>query len=152
IALIANKFDLKYVMDQVGHGDSTMTMDVYSQLQKRYKRSHGVNFDRIVSEASGQVKVLPLAGAPIEAASPPRGAQQKPAWAAAGPGPRPGTRSRAPRQPSIRGPPGPRHGGGRQRPLLWRPPIECPARGRLCLASDALQCAAAGCSVGRALD
>src|SRR4029077_11641927 len=95
IALIANKFDLKYVMDQVGHGDSTMTMDVYSQLQKRYKRSHGVNFDRIVSEASGQVKVLPLAAAPLGAASPPRSAQQKPAGAAAGPGPRPGTRSRA---------------------------------------------------------
>jgi len=26
-------------MDQVGHADSTMTMDVYAQLEKRYKRS-----------------------------------------------------------------------------------------------------------------
>jgi hypothetical protein len=58
-ALIANKFDLKYVMDQVGHADSTMTLDVYAQLQKRYKRSYGVNFDRLVDEASEQVKALP---------------------------------------------------------------------------------------------
>jgi hypothetical protein len=41
IALIANNFDLKYVMDQVGHAD----IDVYAQRQKRYKRSHGANFD-----------------------------------------------------------------------------------------------------------
>jgi integrase len=59
IALIANNFDLKYVMDQVGHADSTMTMDVYAQLQKRFKRSHGVNFDRLVREAADQVKALP---------------------------------------------------------------------------------------------
>jgi integrase len=63
IALIANNFDLKYVMDQVGHADSTMTMDVYAQLQKRFKRSHGVNFDRLVTEASEQVKALPSTGA-----------------------------------------------------------------------------------------
>lgn len=59
IALIANNFDLKYVMDQVGHADSTMTMDVYAQLQKRFKRSHGVSFDRLVREAAEQVKALP---------------------------------------------------------------------------------------------
>jgi integrase len=63
IALIANNFDLKYVMDQVGHADSTMTMDVYAQLQKRFKRSHGVNFDRLVREASEQVKSLPSTAA-----------------------------------------------------------------------------------------
>lgn len=75
IALIANNFDLKYVMDQVGHADSTMTMDVYAQLQQRFKRSHGVNFDRLVREASEQVKALPSAAADAleypQAASPP---------------------------------------------------------------------------------
>jgi integrase len=59
IALIGNKWDVKYVMDQVGHADSTMTMDVYAQLQKRFKRSHGVNFDRLVREACEHVKALP---------------------------------------------------------------------------------------------
>jgi integrase len=59
IALIANNFDLKYVMDQVGHADSTMTTDVYNQLQKRFKRSHGRNFDRLVREACEHVKALP---------------------------------------------------------------------------------------------
>jgi integrase len=59
IALIANNFDLKYVMDQVGHADSTMTMDVYAQLEKRHKRSHGVNFDRLVREASEEVEAMP---------------------------------------------------------------------------------------------
>jgi integrase len=63
IALVANNFDLKYVMDQVGHADSTMTMDVYAQLQKRFKRSHGANFDRLVREASAKVKSLPVAAA-----------------------------------------------------------------------------------------
>ncbi len=63
IALIANNWDVKFVMDQVGHADSTMTMDVYAQMEKRYKRSHGVNFDRLVSEAREQVKALPLAEA-----------------------------------------------------------------------------------------
>ena len=54
IALIANKFDVKWVMDQVGHADSTMTMDVYAQLQQRVDRRHGANFDRLVREARKQ--------------------------------------------------------------------------------------------------
>jgi integrase len=61
IALIANEFDVKFVMAQVGHADSKMTMDVYAQLEKRAKRSHGESFDRLVSEARDQVKALPLA-------------------------------------------------------------------------------------------
>ena len=32
IALLANGFDVKWVMSQVGHADSKMTMDVYAQL------------------------------------------------------------------------------------------------------------------------
>jgi hypothetical protein len=38
-------------MDQVGHADSNMTMDVYNQLQQRAKREHGASFDRLVREA-----------------------------------------------------------------------------------------------------
>jgi integrase len=60
IALIANKFDVKFVMSQVGHADSAMTMDVYAQLEQRAKRSHGTSFDRLVTEAREQVKALPL--------------------------------------------------------------------------------------------
>lgn len=51
IALVANNFDVKWVMDQVGHADSTMTMDVYAQLQQRVERQHGANFDRLVRAA-----------------------------------------------------------------------------------------------------
>ena len=32
IALLANRFDVPWVMRQVGHADSKMTMDVYAQL------------------------------------------------------------------------------------------------------------------------
>lgn len=55
VALIANNFDVKWVMDQVGHSDSTMTMDVYAQLQKRLERQHGANFDRLVRKAKKQL-------------------------------------------------------------------------------------------------
>jgi integrase len=51
IALLASNFDVKWVMGQVGHADSKMTLDVYTQLQQRVARSHGVAFDRILSEA-----------------------------------------------------------------------------------------------------
>jgi integrase len=51
IALLANKVDVKWVMDQVGHADSTMTLDVYAQLQKRVNRKHGAEFDRLMREA-----------------------------------------------------------------------------------------------------
>jgi len=58
--LIANRFDVKWVMGQVGHADSTMTMDVYAQLQQRVERRHGASFDRLVRRAHEQ-----LAGAPL---------------------------------------------------------------------------------------
>jgi integrase len=51
IALLANEFDVKWVMGQVGHADSRMTMDVYAQLEQRVKRSHGTSFDRLVRQA-----------------------------------------------------------------------------------------------------
>jgi len=54
IALLANKYDIKFVMDQVGHADSKMTMDVYNQLQQRAKREHGASFDRLIRQAREQ--------------------------------------------------------------------------------------------------
>ncbi len=51
IALVANNFDVKWVMAQVGHADSRMTMDVYAQLEQRVKREHGESFDRLVRQA-----------------------------------------------------------------------------------------------------
>jgi integrase len=51
IALLANNFDVKWVMSQVGHADSKMTMDVYAQLEQRVKRDHGTSFDRLVRQA-----------------------------------------------------------------------------------------------------
>lgn len=74
IALLANDWDVKFVMDQVGHADSKMTMDVYAQMEKRVKRSHGRNFDRLVREAREQVKALP--GVLLEK-SRPNGLQKK---------------------------------------------------------------------------
>jgi integrase len=61
IALLANNFDVKWVMGQVGHADSKMTLDVYAQLEQRVDRSHGTSFDRLVSKAREQVAALPLA-------------------------------------------------------------------------------------------
>jgi integrase len=51
IALVANNFDVKWVMAQVGHADSRMTMDVYAHLEQRAKRTHGESFDRLVRQA-----------------------------------------------------------------------------------------------------
>ena len=55
ILLLASEFDLKWVMDQVGHADSKMTMDVYAQLQQRVKREHGASFDRLIRDARAQL-------------------------------------------------------------------------------------------------
>jgi integrase len=51
IALLANGFDVKWVMSQVGHADSKMTLDVYAQLEQRVDRRHGVAFDELVRKA-----------------------------------------------------------------------------------------------------
>lgn len=51
IALVANSFDVKWVMAQVGHADSRMTLDVYAQLEQRLKRAHGESFDRLLRQA-----------------------------------------------------------------------------------------------------
>ena len=51
IALLANRFDVLWVMSQVGHADSKMTMDVYAQLQQRVDREHGLAFDALVRRA-----------------------------------------------------------------------------------------------------
>jgi len=52
IALLANSFDVKWVMSQVGHADSKMTLDVYAQLEQRIQRDHGRSFDRLVRRAT----------------------------------------------------------------------------------------------------
>ena len=51
IALLANNFDVMWVMNQVGHADSKMTTDVYNQLQQRARRQHGEAFDALVRSA-----------------------------------------------------------------------------------------------------
>ena len=55
IELLASEFDLKWVMAQVGHADSKMTLDVYNQLQQRVKREHGASFDRLIRDARAQL-------------------------------------------------------------------------------------------------
>jgi Phage integrase family len=59
IALLANNFDVKWVMSQVGHADSKMTLDVYAQLEQRIERSHGTEFDRLVRNAREQLHGAP---------------------------------------------------------------------------------------------
>jgi integrase len=56
IALLANGFDVKWVMSQVGHADSKMTLDVYAQLEQRVERSHGTSFDDLIRRASEQLE------------------------------------------------------------------------------------------------
>jgi hypothetical protein len=56
IALLANSFDVKWVMDQVGHADSKMTMDVSAQLQQRAKRDHGAHFDGLLRQARVELR------------------------------------------------------------------------------------------------
>jgi len=51
VALLANNFDVMWVMSQVGHADSKMTTDVYAQLQQRVRREHGKAFDALVRRA-----------------------------------------------------------------------------------------------------
>jgi integrase len=63
IALVANSFDVKWVMAQVGHADSRMTLDVYAQLEQRVKRAHGESFDRLVRQAREASDERPLAEA-----------------------------------------------------------------------------------------
>jgi integrase len=62
IALLANGFDVKWVMGQVGHADSRMTLEVYAQLMRRARREHGVNFDRLVREARADAALLGAGG------------------------------------------------------------------------------------------
>jgi len=74
IALLANNFDVIWVMSQVGHADSKMTTDVYAQLQQRVRREHGRAFDLLVRRARERlygsstepetVKVTPRIGPP----------------------------------------------------------------------------------------
>jgi integrase len=51
IALLANNFDVKWVMSQVGHANSKMTLDVYAQLAQRAPRDNGTGFDRLLAQA-----------------------------------------------------------------------------------------------------
>ena len=62
IELIASEGDVKWVMGQVGHADSKMTMDVYAQVQQRAKRSHGAGFDDLVHEAREGFAAMPTTG------------------------------------------------------------------------------------------
>lgn len=57
LALLANSFDVKWVMSQVGHADSKMTFDVYAQLEQRVQRDHGRSFDKLLADASGQASL-----------------------------------------------------------------------------------------------
>jgi hypothetical protein len=49
--LLATNFDVTYMQHQVGHAESRMTLDVYSQLLDRRKRDHGVAFDALLADA-----------------------------------------------------------------------------------------------------
>ena len=56
IALLANNFDVMFVMSQVDHADSKMTTDVYNQLQQCVKREHGKAFDALVRRARERLR------------------------------------------------------------------------------------------------
>ncbi len=54
IALLANNFDIVWVMRQVGHANSKMTLEVYAQLQQRARRENGAKFDALMRNARKQ--------------------------------------------------------------------------------------------------
>lgn len=71
IALLASRCDLLWVMNQVGHKDSAMTLEVYAQLQQRIKRDNGAAFDKLVADAREQlygptVEPFSPANSPVE--------------------------------------------------------------------------------------
>jgi integrase len=67
IALLANNFDVKWVMSQVGHADSKMTLDVYAQLEQRVQRNHGTSFDRLIRGARATLDTTnALAPGPVQ--------------------------------------------------------------------------------------
>jgi hypothetical protein len=56
IALLGNRLDVLWVMGQAARQtDSKMTMDVYAQLQQRFKRGHGTALDRLVDQSREQL-------------------------------------------------------------------------------------------------
>jgi hypothetical protein len=55
IALLANGFDVTWVMAQVGDADSKMPIDVYAQLEQRGDRSHGTQFDALLRSAKDRL-------------------------------------------------------------------------------------------------
>jgi hypothetical protein len=59
---VASRFDVLWVMRQVGHADSKMTMDVYAQLQQRAERQHGEAFDALVRRARARLYGTPEGG------------------------------------------------------------------------------------------
>jgi integrase len=61
IALLASSFDIRWVMAQVGHADSSMTLDVYAQLQQREQREHGPAFDAKIRAARDRLPRTPAA-------------------------------------------------------------------------------------------
>jgi hypothetical protein len=79
IALLANNFDVKWVMGQVGHANSKMTLDVYAQLEQRADRSHGTSFDGLIRRAREELKGV--AQSPDEASTNP---EEVASWSSVG--------------------------------------------------------------------
>ncbi len=58
-------------MNQVGHRDSKVTLEVYAQLQQRNKRDHGAAFDRLIEDARERLhRTNPAAPAEFSPADP----------------------------------------------------------------------------------
>jgi integrase len=68
LALVSNEFDVKWVMGQVGHANSKMTLDVYAQLEQRIKRDHGASFDALVRSARTPPEERPASAPALVAA------------------------------------------------------------------------------------
>jgi integrase len=58
LALLANNYDVKWVMSQVGHANSTMTLDVYAQLQHRAPRHHAEKLDQLLRNKPAGLRVV----------------------------------------------------------------------------------------------
>jgi hypothetical protein len=71
-----------WVMGQVGHADSKMTLDVYAQLEQRVDRQHGTSFDLLIRRAREELRGVTQS---LDDGSP--DPEEVPSWSSVGHGP-----------------------------------------------------------------
>jgi hypothetical protein len=71
-----------WVVGQVGHANSKMTLDVYAQLEQRVDRQHGTSFDLLIRRAREELRGVAQS---LDDGSP--DPEEVPSWSSVGHGP-----------------------------------------------------------------